>query len=234
MTSMKKMFLTVLAALFILPLFAQDETLEPLYSSSNGKVEFDMLSHIGFGYNIVKTNDFKPAFSSEFMMNILDLGLYPTQNFGIKLGVDFTYNNLGSRESAFIQTKDHLIKAVDFPSVRLDETAGITKPRGGINVFSFTAPLLLKGVFNKVEIGAGAEACYNVSSETYYYFRQENRRVEVSESKAKVNRFTYDFLAFLTYNDFGVYFKYRPKSARLFPDGSVDLSFMTVGIVLGL
>ena len=228
------MLLTALAALFVLPMFAQDETLDPIYTSSNGKVEFDMLSHIGFGYNIVKTNDFKPAFSSEFMMNVVDLGLYPTQNLGIELGVDFTYNNIGSRESAFIQTKDHLIKAVDFSSVKLDEIAGITKPRGGIDVFSFTAPLLLKGVFNKFEIGAGAEACYNVSAETYYYFRQENRRVEVSESKAKVNRFTYDFLAFLSYNDFGVYFKYRPKNSRILPDGSVDLSFMTVGIVLGL
>lgn len=231
---MKRMILTTLVALFFLPAFAQDETLEPLYTSPNGKVEFDMLSHIGFGYDIVNSNDFKPTFSSEFLMNIVDISLSPTENLGIELGVDFTVNNFGSRESAFIQSKDHLVKAVDFPSVKLDDIGSQTKARGGINVFSFTAPLILKGIFGKFQVGAGAEACYNVSGETYYYFRQENRRVEVSETKAKVTPFTYDFLAFLTYDDFGIYFKYRPQNAPILPAGGVDLSFVTVGLVLGL
>jgi hypothetical protein len=167
-------------------------------------------------------------------MNIVDISLYPTENLGIELGVDFTVNNFGSRESAFIQSKDHLVKAVDFPSVKLDDIGSQTKARGGINVFSFTAPLILKGIFGKFQVGAGAEACYNVSGETYYYFRQDNRRVEVSETKAKVTPFTYDFLAFLTYNDFGIYFKYRPQNAPILPAGGVDLSFVTVGLVLGL
>ena len=231
---MKKLILTALVAIFALPVFAQDDAIEPIYTSANGKVTFDVFSHMGFGYNIVNTNDFTPAFSSEFFLNMMNVGLYPTENLGIELGVDLDFNNFGSKESAFVQTKDHLINVLDFESVRLDGSRILTKPRGGINVFSITAPLLIKGMFDKVEIGVGAEACYNITGDTYYYFREDNRRIEVSETKAKVTPFTYDFMAFLSYDDFGVYFKYRPKNVRILPEGGVDLSFLTVGIVLGL
>lgn len=228
---MKRMLLTALVAFFALPVFAQDETLEPLYTSPDGKVQFDMLSHMGFGYNIVKTDDFKPAFSSEFFMNLLDLSLLPTEHFGIELGVDFVLNNFGSKESAFVQTNDHLITPVDFSEI---QTGSLDKRRGGINVASFTAPLVIKGIFDKVCIGVGAEACYNVSGSTYYRFRQDNRRVEVTETKAKATPFTYDILAFLSYDELGIYFKYRPANVKILPEGGVDLSFMTVGLVIGL
>lgn len=219
------MFLTALVALFTLPVFAQD----PIYS--NGTVTFDAISHFGFGYNMVKTDAFKPAFSSEFFMNILELDLLPTEHFGIDLGVDLDWNNIGSKESAFLQNNDHLIKPIDFSEV---QTGSLTKPRGGINVFSLTAPLRLKLIFGDFAIGAGAEASYNVAASNYYYFRQDNRRVDVTETKAKVNPFSYDILAFFSYDELGVYFKYRPKGVRVLPEGGVDFSFMTVGIHIGL
>lgn len=231
---MKKILLTALAAIFALPVFAQDDDPEPLYTSSDNKVAFDMFSYLGFGYNIVSTNDFKPSGGPEFFLNLASLDLFPTEHLGVKLGVDLDFNGLGSKESAFIQDSNHLVKAVSFPDVRLDETGSLTKTRGGIDVFSLTAPLLIKGWFNKFEIGLGAEASYNIACSTYYTYRLDNRNVQVTETKAKVNPFTYGFMALLSYDDIGLYVKYRPKNVHLLPEGGVNASFVTVGLVLGM
>ena len=231
LVNMKKILMMALAAVFTLPVFAQDD---PLYTSSDNKVTFDMFGHLGFGYNIVSTNDFKPSGGPEFFLNLVYLDLFPTEHLGVKMGVDMDFNGLGSKESAFIQDSNHLIKAVDFASVRLDDLGSLTKTRGGIDVFSLTAPVLLKGRFNKFEIGLGAEASYNIACSTYYTYRLDNRNVQVTESKAKVNPFTYGFMATLSYEEFGLYVKYRPKNVHLLPEGGVDASFVTVGIVLGM
>ena len=55
----------------------------------------------------------------------------------------------------------------------------------------------------------------------------------MTETKAAINRFTYGFFATLGVNDGCFFFKYYPKSSPLLPDGSVDLSFMTVGVAFG-
>jgi hypothetical protein len=58
--------------------------------------------------------------------------------------------------------------------------------------------------------------------------------MDLIERKAKVNPFSYGLVATASYGVFGVYFKYYPKSSRLLPEGSVDLSYSTIGIVLGM
>ena len=64
-------------------------------------------------------------------------------------------------------------------------------------------------------------------------YRHDNVRSRVTETKAAINRFTYGFFATLGVNDGCFFFKYYPKSSPLLPDGSVDLSFMTVGVAFG-
>ena len=226
---MKKLVMMALAALVAIPVFAQEDEENRVYTASNGKAFVEIFDHIGYGYHFVKSADYTPAWSGEFFMNVLEFGLRPAEVLGIDLGVDMFWSNFDSKTNAFKQD-DQLVKAVDF-SHYVDGT--IQKKNSGFDVFGLTAPLVVKGIFDKFEIGAGAFASWNITGSTYCRYRQNNVRAQIEEVKAKVNPFTYGFLASVAYDDFGVYFKYYPQSSRLLPEGSVDLSYMTLGLVIG-
>lgn len=228
--SMKKTILTALVALLAFPVFAQSDD-EPLYTSSNGQFTFDLFDHIGFGYDAVKSADFKPAFSCDFFMNVIKLGLYPVRNLGLELGVDFEFNDFTSKESAFAQ-RDGIIKAIDFPA--FDVYGSFDRKRSDFSVFAMSAPVLVKGIFDKVEIGIGAVASWNFTGTTGYHLRTDKSDLNYTERKAKVNPFSFGILATVSYDEFGLFFKYYPKSSHLLPEGSVDLSFTTVGVAISL
>ena len=224
---MKKLVMLALAAFVAIPCFAQKD---PVYTSVDGKVMFDMFSHAGFGYNAVKSADYKPGFAGEVFLNVLKVGLYPAECLGLELGVDMEFNTFSSKESAFALV-DNKIHAVDFAA--LDLGNNFDRKRSDFGVFGLGAPVLVKGIFGKVKLGAGAEAFWNITGSTSAFLRQGNREVTYTERKAKVNPFSYAVVGTLSYNDFGLYVKYYPKSSRLLPEGSVDLSYVTVGFALG-
>ena len=225
---MKKLVVLAVAALLAVPGFAQ---IEPVYTSSDGKAMFDIANHIGYGYLITQSNDFKPGWSSEFFVNIVKFGLYPTESLGFELGVDLQVNDFNTQEKAFVQ-HDGLIKAADFST--LETLGGVDHKRSDFTITSLGAPLMLKAKFGKVGLGAGAVASWNFAGSNSYWVEKGNRTLTVNETKAKVKPFTYGFIATASYGAFGVFFKYYPKSSRLLPEGSVDVSYSTVGIVLGL
>lgn len=225
---MKKLVILALAAFFAMPCFAQ---LEPVYTSSDGKATFDVLGRLGMGYHITKSNDFKPGWCDEFFFNILQFGLYPTEHFGLELGVDLQVNDFNTKEKAFVQ-RDGLIKVADFST--LETLGGVDRKRSDVTVTSLGAPLLVKAKFEKVSLGVGAVASWNFAGSNSYWIEKGNRSMTINESKAKVNSFSYGIVATASYGVFGVYFKYYPKSSRLLPEGSVDVSYSTIGIVLGL
>ena len=224
---MKKLVMLALAALVAMPVFAEDEN--RVYSAPDGKAFVDLLSHAGYGYHFVKSDDFTPAWSGELFFNVVKFGLRPADVLGIDLSVDFGWNTFDSKKDAFLQS-NQLIKVGDF-SHYVEGT--VDKKNSGFEVINLTAPLVVKGIFGKFTIGAGAFANWNITADTYCHYRQNNVRGDLYEVKAKVNPFTYGFLATVAYDDFGVYFKYYPKSSKLLPEGSVDLSYMTLGLVLG-
>ena len=226
--TMKKLIVLALAALFAAPCFAQ---IEPVYTSSDGKATFDVLGHIGYGYHIVKSDDFKSSWSSEFFLNLMKFELFPSEHFGFGLGIDLQVNDFNSKEKAFVQ-HDGLIRTADFST--LETLTGVDRKRSDFTIVSLGAPVLVRAKFEKVAIGVGAVASWNIGGGNSYWVEKGNRSVTVDESKAKVNPFSYGIIATASYGAFGVYFKYYPKSSRILPEGSVDLSYSTVGIVLGL
>ena len=226
---MKKLVMLALAALVAIPVFAQDDDDSRVYTSPSGKSFVDILGHIGYGYHFINSNDFTPAWSGEFFMNILQFGLRPADVFGIDLNIDFLWNNFDSKDKAFVQ-ENQIVKPADYDVY----THGAAENKhSGLNVFSLSAPLMVKGIFGNFQLGAGAFATWNISGETFCRYRQNNVRAQYEEVKAKVNPFTYGFLASVSYKEFGVYFRYNPNASRLLPEGSVDLSYSTLGIVLG-
>lgn len=225
---MKKLVMLALAALVAMPVFAEDEN--RVYSAPDGKAFVDLLSHAGYGYHFVKSDDFTPAWSGELFFNVVKFGLRPADVLGIDLSVDFAWNHFGSKTNSFYQSSQLIKAAPDFSHY---VTGTIDQKHSGFSVYSLTAPLVVKGIFDKFVIGAGAFASWNITGQTFCSYRQENVRADLYEVKAKVNPFTYGFLATVAYDDFGVYFKYYPKSSKLLAEGSVDLSYLTLGLVIG-
>ena len=226
---MKKLVMLALAALVAIPVFAQDGESTRIYTAPSGNAYIDLFSHMGYGYHFVSSNDYTPGWSGEFVFNVVKFGLRPADVLGIDLSVDFGWNTFDSKKDAFLQT-NQLIIVGDY-SHYVEGT--IDKKNSGFEVFNLSAPLVVKGIFGKFSIGAGAFANWNIAADTYCHYRQNNVRGDLYEVKAKVNPFTYGFLATVSYDGFGVYFKYYPKSAKLLPEGSVDLSYMTLGLSIG-
>jgi len=210
---MKKILLAAVMALFVMPSFAREE--EPIASTSDGKLTFDMVSHIGYGYHFVQSSAFKPGWCGDFFLNILKVGFYPSDVVGLEVSVD----------------ADHKVQGGPFSDVA--GGAALSKVRGGLNVFSLNAPVQIKLNMGRFRLGLGAEAAYNIAGDTYYHYRQDNKRTEITENKVALNPFSYGFIASLGINDGCFFFKYYPKGSRILPEGSVDLSFMTLGIAFG-
>ena len=89
---------------------------------------------------------------------------------------------------------------------------------------------MVKGIFNSVEVGVGAEASLNFLGETNLRYEVGNTRTQMQQSDAEVNLFSYGMIATLAYDGLGLYFKYYPKGSKVLPDGSVDINYVTVGI----
>ena len=228
---MKKLVMLTLAVFLAFPVFAAREDDDALYVSPKGTVSFDLFSHIGYGFHFVKSDTFNPNSGGELFLNVLKFGVYPAEWLGLELGVDMAFNNFNSKRDAFYLDNNRKIQVKDFSEI----AAGtLDKHRGGFNVFSLNAPVLVKCFIGDVQLGVGAVASWNAAADAYYYFRQDHRRTEVSETKAEVNPFTYGFMATVSYDGLGLFFKYYPKSSKLLPEGSVDLSYMTLGIAIGL
>ena len=226
---MKKILLAAVMALFVMPSFAREE--EPIASTSDGKLTFDMVSHIGYGYHFVQSSAFKPGWCGDFFLNILKVGFYPSDVVGLEVSVDADFKNFNSKDVRFFGDADHKAQVSPFSAVA--DGAAFSKARGGLNVFSLNAPVQVKLNIGRVRLGLGAEATYNIAGDTYYHYRQDNKRTEITENKVALNPFSYGFIASLGINDGCFFFKYYPKSSRILPEGSVDLSFMTLGIAFG-
>lgn len=228
---MKKIALLALAALFALPLSAQDEEEldNVLFTSANDVVRFEVLSHIGYGYHFVKSPDFQSRMSDEYFLNIVKLGIYPVDALAIELGLDVDLSDFGSRTHAFMQSQDRLIQSREFS---LLEQGTLDRHYGSFTIASLNVPLLLKLHAGSFWIGGGAVGSLNMWGRTYYAYRQQYREVAVTERRARINTFTFSLVATLGFDSFGLYFKYYPRTSRLLPDGSVDMSYMTLGAVL--
>ena len=227
---MKKIIMTALVALLTAPCFAQSAD-ETIYTSPNGKFTFDVVGHLGAGHHFVQTDGYKPYSSTEFFMNIVKFGLYPVEHLGLELGVDIQFNTFLYKDTAFAQV-DGLIKPVSFSTLGFGDS--FDSKSGSISVFGFGAPVLVKGFFNDIRIGVGPVFSWNITGDTNVYLSKDNRDLTYHESDAKVNPFSYGLMAVLGYKVFDVYFKYYPKSVRILPEGSIDMSYMTLGIALGL
>jgi hypothetical protein len=220
-----KKALMILSVLVALPLFSIKA------SAQEDVLSMEVASHIGFGYNIVKTSDFEPSASGEFFVNIIGLKLYPTNFFGIEAGVDYKTIDFSSKEDAFYLDANKVIQAKPFKE-KYNEN--YTKNFSRFRTNTFSIPVTLNLVAGDFKFGGGAEANFNLAGRIKDKFFVDGKKNKYIDKGAQFNKFNYNFVAYLSYSDTGIYFKYYPKSSRLMPEGGVDVSYMTIGVIYSL
>ncbi len=234
---MKKTII-ILSVLMALPAFcikasAQEESPLVVASSESGVSSLEILSHIGFGYNFLQTDDFTPIGSGEFFVNIAKLGIYPAEAFGIEIGVDYKTVDFVSKDQAFFMDGDKKIQVQPYKAkypVAFDEKKNFSRLRTN----TFSAPVTLNLVAGVAKLSIGAEANLNLTGRIKDKYFVEGKKTKNIERGVPFNRFNYNLLAAVSYNDFGIYFRYYPKNSKLIPEGGIDVSYMTLGVILGL
>ena len=229
---MKKTLLLFLSICLLTPAFADERDRAIIASSANDQVQVEVLSRVGYGFHITKSLDFRPSVSGEFFFNVLQLDVFPTDWLGFSLGADCAFNRFNGKNAEFYLDGLKRIQADDFSGASSFNLG--TKLSGGFKYFSFNFPLVAHGMIGDLKISAGAELDVNLPGTAYYSYRNDNKTMRVSESKAWLNRCSFNVVAGITYCDMGVYFKFTPSFAPLLPAGSVQMNYWTVGIIYGM
>ena len=212
--------------------FAQDEdTSLTIIASDNGKIEFDAGTHIGFGDNLLKSDDFTSSGSGEFFVNILNLKIFPINGFGIEVGIDYKTMDFNSKEDAFYLDGD---KKIQVKSAKEAYPAGITKFRSRFRSNSFSAPVMLKFEAGTTSIGLGVEGNMNLTGRVKNKYFDGDQKIKDIKKGAQFTKYNYNFLATLSFDGTGVYFRYYPKSVSILPEGSLNVGFMAVGIIFDM
>lgn len=221
-----------LMALFSSRAFAQNEdSAFEIVSSDSGVVSLDAASHIGFGYNLLKSNDFTSSFSGEFFVNILNLKVYPTSGFGIEVGIDYKTMGFDSKEDAFFLDNDKKIQVGKISDV-ISGTPDKFRSRFRSNTFS--VPVMLKFEAGTTSIGLGVEGDMNLGGRVKNKYFENDKKVKDIKKGAQFAKYNYNFLATLSFDGTGVYFRYYPKSSPLLPEGSVNVGFMALGVIFDM
>ena len=227
---MKKLFLIALAALLCAPVFAQRST-HSLYSTDSDVLSINSLSHWGWGYSFVQSDEFKPAGSGEFFLNVLDFKFYPVEEFGLDFGLDCKWSYIRSKENMFVQNSDHIVSKT-LPFSIPGKT--IKNPRSRITIFSLSVPVLAKFVLDRFRIGGGAEANFNLVGDTFYRYRADGEKTREREKGLALNKFSYNFVGLVGMGNLTIFGKYYPKNSRMLPEGSVDFNYWTLGVAFDL
>ena len=223
---MKKVF-TILSVIMALTAFSTPASAQFTFD----KDIIEPVSHIGFGYNIVNTNAFKSSYSEEFFVNILTLNLFPVENFGVQIGVDYKTVGFESKDDAFYLDGNKKVQAEPFKD---KYPVSYTKNYSRFRTNTFSAPVMLTVEAGNFSMSAGAEANLNLTGRVKDKYLVNGKKVKNIDKGAQFNRFNYNFIFSLSYDDTGLYVKYYPKSSKLMPEGSIDLDFWSVGVVFDM
>lgn len=236
---MKKLFLTFVCLIMASAAFAQEsERFYPvrenvINSSSDGRFVFDCVSHAGFGFAHVSSQDFTPWKwnSFEFFTNLVGARYKLLSWSEVQVGLDLSFLFIRSGKDAFYLDDEDYIHARRFQEWDVDyDSSSSTLLTMNLNV-----PVLLKGNIGSTTLGAGVNLSLTPSGNTRYSIQKANTITNVTMTDAKVVPLSYSLMATLSYKGLGLYFRYYPSEYPIIPNhaGSPKFRLMTLGAAIG-
>jgi len=243
---MKKVFITLAAALVAVSLSAQNNVDDLLSELENAVIdesdstatvskdpdffEFNVISYLGLGFHGVNDDHFSGMFqgnSREFLMNLLELDINPVKWLSGTIGLDLRWDRLMPKGNyAYVMDSYQNASIASAP-------AGQDNFSSRVRTFSLTIPLALEIKVGKVNVRGGAEAVLPTSKKNYV---RDQYTVGSTEHTATtygtaVDSFCCDVFASITVCDFGAYFKYYPKGFFL---AGQNYPLTTVGLFIDM
>lgn len=199
-------------------------------------VKFDrfgirLVPEIGYGAHLVRSEDFRSQGldSGQAYLQALDVFYRPFSWGSVHLGAAAGLDWFKIRDLLFVQDDDHNILVAPLDENDKEKNA---KYRSSVTEWTVMVPATLQFHFGKATLRVGAEALYSFAPKVRLDISKKDFR-EFTESKgARIQPFSYDFLAAFSYGHFGIFGKFQPASARRFPEPGLTFSTWTVGVCL--
>ena len=245
---MKYLKITILWAVLMLvasAAFAQNEANRNRLSDiekmevkvkKGSSVKFDrfgirLFPEIGYGVHLVRSEDFhsQGMDSGQAYIQALDVFYRPFSWGSVHLGAAAGLDWFQTRNTLFVQDDDNNVMVAPLEEKDKEKNA---KYRSSVTEWTVMVPATLQFHFGKATLRVGAEALYSFAPRVRLDISKKDFR-EFTESKgARIQPFSYDFLAAFSYGHFGIFGKFQPASARRFPEPGPTLSTWTVGVCL--
>ena len=190
--------------------------------------EAEALANIGYGIHHVEgafENEFGP--SRELFLNLVELRFNPCRFFSLNAAADLKWDHFTARtDKAFA-----LDAAGD---ITIAPAGGFDKLESTLCITALTAPVTMGLHFGDFSLHAGAEFAANINKRTHLKvsFKTGNTTGSNRTDGGKVQKFVYDYMAAVSYDGLGLYFKYYP--GNILPKGCPEWDYWTIGLVLGL
>lgn len=255
---MKKILLSVLFISLVIPAFCQndnqyeeilkdlkedikeavdnpDETdyTPLLWESDDRMFRLYTVSHIGYGLYCISNSNFVPAMSGEFFVNLVRLGFYPVDDWGLEMNLDFGHNALRSIESVLLLDDQREVYAV--PAQEFHPSSA-RRTRSSLEFYSVNIPFLVKYDYGNLSFGLGTEISMNLAGRAKYKYNTGHDTYSFVGKRAAINTFTYAFAATASYYDLGLFVKWYPKHAGILSGRNLDMKkgYVSIGISFGL
>ena len=199
-------------------------------------VKFDrfgirLVPEIGYGAHLVRSEDFRSQGldSGQAYIQALDVFYRPFSWGSVHLGAAAGLDWFQTRNTLFVQDDDNNVMVAPLEEKDKEKNA---KYRSSVTEWTVMVPATLQFHFGKATLRVGAEALYSFAPRVRLDISKKDF-LEFTESKgARIQPFSYDFLAAFSYGHFGIFGKFQPASARRFPEPGPTLSTWTVGVCL--
>ncbi len=228
---MKKLIsatLLLFAACAILPAQGLKDKLDelgeqPLVSSADDKVNFDVLNYVRFGDHIIDSDFIDSGKSDEFVLNALDLNIKPLEWLGVNLGVNAKWDRFWAKKNQIFTLSND--GKVNFP-------ADVDCKKSLLKVFSVGVPVNIAFFTGDWKFSVGGEALFALSSRTKTVFKEEAGDITLKQKDimrgGNPGTAVWAWSGEVSYKDLGLYVRYCPKPVV---KDAFEVKYTTIGFV---
>lgn len=199
--------------------------------------EFSLIDNLGFGLTNINAAEFNPKFgkSYEFFANAFNISVNPTRWLSFDVGGDLKIDSFTPGKNEFFFLDDDRYPIVDIVPDAEESLVKIKKSSSKLLICSLSVPATIGFNFGGFNLRGGAEFFWPLPiKQSFTKTRTETDEGwnEYHQWKARVEKFSWDYMAAISWEGLGLYFKYYPWP--LVPASSnATFKYWTAGIVVG-